>query len=99
VVTYFEALKSHYAADDHRRNTTSDNEATGTTTAYPSLDAHTFKSMICNRSIQGAYKNITMNHICDRIDIGYAVYDMDPDNGELEVAHESSSIRVDRRRT
>ena len=41
--------------------------------------------MICNRSIEGANKNITMNNICDRIDIGYAVYDMDPDTGELEV--------------
>ncbi len=41
--------------------------------------------MICNRSIEGANKNITMNQICDRIDIGYTVYDMDPDTGELEV--------------
>jgi hypothetical protein len=41
--------------------------------------------MICNRSIEGANKNITMNQICDRIDIGYAVYDMEPDTGELEV--------------
>lgn len=52
---------------------------------YRSLDARTFKSMICNRSIEGAYKNITMNSICDRVDIGYAIYDMDPDTGELEV--------------
>jgi hypothetical protein len=41
--------------------------------------------MICNRSIEGVNKNITMNNICDRVDIGYAVYDMNPDNGELEV--------------
>ena len=59
-------------------------------TNYPSLKAHEFKSMICNRSIEGAYKNITMNHICDRIDIGYAIYDLDPDNGELEVGDRSS---------
>lgn len=26
-----------------------------------------------------------MNHLCDRIDIGYAVYDLNPDTGELEV--------------
>lgn len=42
--------------------------------------------MICNRSIEGANKNITMNSICDRIDIGYAIYDMDPDTGEMEVS-------------
>lgn len=41
--------------------------------------------MICNRSIEGANKNITMNSICDRIDIGYAIYDMDPETGEMEV--------------
>ncbi len=41
--------------------------------------------MICNRSIEGANKNITMNQICDRIDIGYTVYDMDPETEELEV--------------
>jgi len=45
--------------------------------------------MICNRSIEGANRNITMNQICDRIDIGYAIYDMDPDNGELEVRRNS----------
>jgi hypothetical protein len=45
--------------------------------------------MICNRSIEGANRNITMNQICDRIDIGYAIYDMDPDNGELEVHRNS----------
>jgi hypothetical protein len=47
--------------------------------------------MICNRSIEGANKNITMNHICDRVDIGYAVYDMDPDTGELEVQNFNNS--------
>jgi hypothetical protein len=54
--------------------------------SYPPMDAQMFKSMICNRSIEGAYRNITLNHICDRIDIGYAVYDLDPDSGELEVS-------------
>ena len=41
--------------------------------------------MICNRTIEGANRNITMNQICDRIDTGYAVYDMNPDRGEFEV--------------
>ncbi|CAF0852137.1 unnamed protein product [Adineta steineri] len=79
VVTYFKALKEHYS----NRNLT-DASYIGDTIIYPSLDARTFKTMICNRSIEGANKNITMNHICDRIDIGYAIYDMDPDTGELE---------------
>jgi len=52
---------------------------------YPPLDAKRFKTMICNRSIEGANKNITMNQICDRIDIGYTVYDMNPEIEELEV--------------
>ena len=52
---------------------------------YSSLDAHTFKKIICNRSIEGTNRNITMNHICDRIDIGYAIYDLNPDDDELEV--------------
>ena len=55
------------------------------TSRFPLLDETIFKSMICNRSIEGANKNITMNHICDRVDIGYSVYDLDPDTGELEV--------------
>lgn len=56
--------------------------------------------MICNRSIEGANKNITMNHICDRIDIGYAVYDMDPDTGELEVQNFNNSYnqRVEKKK-
>lgn len=41
--------------------------------------------MICNRSMEGTNRNITINHICDRIDIGYTVYDLNPDNGEFEV--------------
>ncbi|CAF1599336.1 unnamed protein product [Adineta ricciae] len=86
VVTYFKALERHYqiAANDGL-------------TAYPSMDAKTFKSMICNRSIEGANKNITMNQICDRIDIGYTVYDMDPDTGELEavVAYPTEPFQTD----
>jgi len=79
-VTYFKALKTHYT------NIKSQSLSTNSETIiYPSLDAKRFKSMICNRSIEGANKNITMNQICDRIDIGYAIYDMDPDTGELEV--------------
>jgi len=80
VVTYFKALKAHYTNGSLQGNLNDD----GTIT-YPSLDAKTFRTMICNRSIEGANRNITMNHICDRIDIGYAVYDMNPDTGELEV--------------
>lgn len=78
VVTYFKALKQRYETEDFN--------GTGnmSTSTFPLLDASTFKSMICNRSIEGANKNITMNHICDRIDIGYSVYDLDPDTGELE---------------
>jgi hypothetical protein len=79
-VTYFKALKTHYL-HGNLTEIASDNN----TIRYPSLDARTFKTMICNRSIEGANKNITMNHICDRVDIGYSVYDMNPDNGELEV--------------
>jgi hypothetical protein len=60
------------------------------TIIYPSLQADRFKTMICNRSIEGANKNITMNQICDRIDIGYSVHDMDPDTGELEVKTNSN---------
>lgn len=67
--------------DDNPDEIIDENEST----IYPSLSARQFKAMICNRSIEGAYKNITMNHICDRIDIGYAIYDLDPDTGELEV--------------
>ena len=44
--------------------------------------------MICNRTIEGANRNITMNQICDRIDTGYAVYDMNPDSGEFEVCYQ-----------
>jgi hypothetical protein len=73
-------LKTFYL-NGNLQEITNDN---GTIT-YPSLDAKTFKTMICNRSIEGATRTITMNHICDRVDIGYAVYDMNPDNGELEV--------------
>jgi hypothetical protein len=72
-------LKTLYS-NGNLQEITNDN---GTIT-YPSLDAKTFKTMICNRSIEGATRTITMNHICDRVDIGYAVYDMNPDNGELE---------------
>ncbi len=75
-------MKKHYLYSNGNSNEILNNDDTLT---YPSLDAHTFKTMICNRSIEGANKNITMNHICDRIDIGYAVYDMNPDSGELEV--------------
>ncbi|CAF0987530.1 unnamed protein product [Adineta steineri] len=77
VVTYFKALKTHYTNQQEISNN-------GESKIYTSLDARSFKSMICNRSIEGANKNITMNQICDRIDIGYTVYDMDPDTGELE---------------
>jgi hypothetical protein len=84
-VTYFKALKTHY--------TNLNPHEIGETVTYPSLDANRFKSMICNRSIEGANKNITMNHICDRIDIGYTVYDMDPDSGELEVHHKDKYNR------
>jgi hypothetical protein len=73
-------LKAHYSNKNLNEILNNDDRLT-----YPSLDADTFKTMICNRSIEGANKNITMNHICDRIDIGYAVYDMNPDSGELEV--------------
>ncbi|CAM4838878.1 unnamed protein product, partial [Rotaria magnacalcarata] len=79
VVTYFKALKMHY--ENHFIQQTADDDEK---IIYPSLDAHTFKSMICNRSISGTNRNITLNHICDRIDIGYTVYDLNPDNGELE---------------
>lgn len=79
-MTYFKALKTHYLNENLQGVSNSD----GTIT-YPSLDAKTFKSLICNRTIEGANRNITMNHICDRIDIGYAIYDMDPESGELEV--------------
>ncbi|CAF3458292.1 unnamed protein product [Rotaria socialis] len=79
VVTYFKALKMHY--ENHFIQQTADDDEK---IIYPSLDAHTFKSMICNRSIGGTNRNITLNHICDRIDIGYTVYDLNPDNGELE---------------
>jgi len=75
-------LKKHYLYSNRNLNEILNNDDTF---IYPSLDAHTFKTMICNRSIEGANKNITMNHICDRIDIGYTVYDMNPDSGELEV--------------
>jgi hypothetical protein len=79
-VTYFKALKTHYTSISPQDIITN-----GDTLIYPTLDAKRFKTMICNRSIEGANKNITMNQICDRIDIGYTVYDMDPDSGELEV--------------
>ena len=49
--------------------------------------------MICNRSIEGVNKNITMNRICDRIDIGYSVYDLDPETGEFEVWHTRNILR------
>lgn len=49
------------------------------------MDSKKLKSMICNRSIEGFNKNITINQICDRIDIGYTVFDLDPDTGELQV--------------
>ncbi|CAF0726875.1 unnamed protein product [Rotaria sordida] len=79
VVTYFKALETHYS-NHYLQEITNNNDAI----TYPFLDARTFKTMICNRSIEGTNRNITMNHICDRIDIGYAVYDMNPENGELE---------------
>ena len=44
-------------------------------------------------------KNITMNQICDRIDIGYAIYDMDPDSGELEVIPKLSQLTDEKRKT
>jgi hypothetical protein len=74
-------LKTHYLNGNRLGISNHDN----TTTTNQSLDARTFKSMICNRSIEGVNKNITMNSICDRVDIGYSVYDMNPDTGELEV--------------
>ena len=73
-------MKAHYS-NANRLGMLSYNDSI----TYPSLDAATFKAMVCNRSIEGVNKNITMNHICDRVDIGYAVYDLNPDNGELEV--------------
>ena len=76
-MTYFKALKTHY--------TNVKSQSTSEIITYPSLDAKRFRSMICNRSIEGANKNITMNSICDRIDIGYTIYDMDPETGEMEV--------------
>lgn len=82
VVTYFSTLKTHFAESMRLGMTNSSDDFIDP--IYRSLDARTFKSMICNRSIEGAYKNITMNSICDRVDIGYAIYDMDPDTGELE---------------
>ncbi len=81
-MTYFKALKTHYTNIKSQAISTNNEPI-----IYPSLDARRFKSMICNRSIEGANKNITMNQICDRIDIGYAIYDMDPDTGEFEVNH------------
>ncbi len=86
-MTYFKALKTHYT--NIKSQTISTNSETIT---YPSLDARRFKTMICNRSIEGANKNITMNQICDRIDIGYTVYDMEPDTGELEVDYMSEGL-------
>ncbi len=83
-MTYFKALKTHY---------TTFKSTNDETITYPSLDARRFKTMICNRSIEGANKNITMNQICDRIDIGYSIYDMDPDTGELEVNYTQISFR------
>ncbi|CAF1086005.1 unnamed protein product [Adineta ricciae] len=79
VVTYFKALKMHYSKQNLFE--LSDSDALRT---YSPLNAQIFKTMICNRSIEGANKNITMNQICDRIDTGYAIYDMDPESGELE---------------
>jgi hypothetical protein len=81
-VTYFKALETHYKNSDLQNTSTNENEQV----IYPTMDARTFKSMICNRSMEGANKNVTMNQICDRVDLGYTVYDMDPDTGELEVS-------------
>ncbi|CAF0754736.1 unnamed protein product [Didymodactylos carnosus] len=75
VVTYFEALKSHYSSSNLTENTIKD---------YQPFNAIDFKARICSRTIRGVGKNITMNALCDRVDIGYAVYDMDPDTGEFE---------------
>ncbi|CAF1082671.1 unnamed protein product [Didymodactylos carnosus] len=75
VVTYFKALKSHYSSSNLTENNAE---------YYVPLDAIAFKAHICNRTIEGVNKNITINALCDRIDIGYAVYDMDPDTGEFE---------------
>lgn len=91
-MTYFKALKTHYSNEHLQGVTQSDG-----TIIYPSLDARKFKELICNRTIEGANRNITMNHICDRIDIGYAIYDLDPDSGDLEVCRRiilSSSVSV-----
>jgi len=75
VVTYFKALKTHFSTIDFQ-------SYQGKT--FPPLDAKRFQTMICGRTIEGANKNITMNDICDRVDIGYSFYDMDPDTGEFE---------------
>ncbi|CAF4651746.1 unnamed protein product, partial [Rotaria sp. Silwood2] len=80
VVTYFKALKTHYTSINSQEITNNSE-----TQIYPTLDANRFKTIICNRSIEGVNKNITMNQICDRIDIGYTIFDMNPDTGELEV--------------
>ncbi|CAF3305786.1 unnamed protein product [Rotaria socialis] len=79
VVTYFKALKGHYL---HRNSEELINN--NETKTNRRLDADTLKTMICNRSIEGINKNITMNQICDRIDIGYTVFDLDPDTEELK---------------
>ena len=71
VVSYFQALKFYSKAKG--RNISS------------KMTSDEFKSMICNRTIEGTKKNITMNEICDRIDLGYAIFDLDPDSGLLQV--------------
>jgi hypothetical protein len=88
VVTYFKALKIHYSKPNLLERPSADE----TVKMYSTLDARTFKTMICNRSIEGANKNITLNQNCDRIDIGYAIYDMDPESGELEVQEDCQTL-------
>ncbi|CAF1276151.1 unnamed protein product [Rotaria sp. Silwood1] len=92
VVTYFKALKTHYTSINSQEVSTNSETIT-----YPPLDAIRFKTIICNRSIEGVNKNITMNHICDRIDIGYTIFDMNPDTGEFEavVAYPNESFSTE----
>lgn len=70
VETYFKSLKSHFDQNEGKSL---------------KMTSERLKSMICNRTIEGTTTNLTMNSICDRIDLGYAVFDLDPDSGCLQV--------------
>ena len=71
VVTYFQSLKLNFDQNEGKSL---------------KMTSERLKSMICNRTIEGTKRNVTMNQICDRIDLGYALFDLDPDSGFLQVS-------------